>query len=255
MVFVDPEELKWLPFTQTWMNGYADKVKDEIREYILDLFVRYVDDGLTFIRKKCQQSINQVDISKVTTLCRLLESLLFRRGGPDLNQDMNKLNPILCTTFVFCYLWCIGGNITENYWDAFDTFVRQQFEDNGDAKLPNAGDLWSCYMDFETRRMDLWEKIVPPFKYDKEVPFFEMLVPTVDTVRFGYLLEKFLSVNHSVLYTGGTGVGKSVVARGLLNGIAEKADYVPQFINFSAQTSSKRTQEMIEGSWRNAERM
>lgn len=60
MVFVDPEELKWLPFTQTWMNGYADKVKDEIREYILDLFVRYVDDGLTFIRKKCQQSINQV---------------------------------------------------------------------------------------------------------------------------------------------------------------------------------------------------
>jgi dynein heavy chain len=38
-----------------------------------------------------------------------------------------------------------------------------------------------------------------------------------------------------------------VVARGLLNGIAEKASYVPQFINFSAQTSSKRTQEMIEG--------
>lgn len=76
-----------------------------------------------------------MDISKVTTLCRLLESLLFRRGGPDLNQDMNKLNPILCTTFVFCYLWCIGGNITENYWDAFDTFVRQQFEDNGDAKV------------------------------------------------------------------------------------------------------------------------
>lgn len=76
-----------------------------------------------------------MDISKVTTLCRLLESLLFRRGGPDLNQDMNKLNPILCTTFVFCYLWCIGGNITENNWDAFDTFVRQQFEDNGDAKV------------------------------------------------------------------------------------------------------------------------
>lgn len=42
-------------------------------------------------------------------------------------------------------------------------------------------------------------------------------------------------------------VWQSVVARGLLNGIAEKADYVPQFINFSAQTSSKRTQEMIEG--------
>ena len=63
-------------------------------------------------------------------------------------------------------------------------------------------------MDFETRRLDSWEKIVPSFKYDKEVPFFEMLVPTIDTVRFGYLLEKLLSVRYSVLYTGGTGVGK-----------------------------------------------
>ena len=56
--------------------------------------------------------------------------------------------------------------------------------------------------------MDQWERIVPKFQYNKEMPFFEMLVPTVDTVRFGYLLEKLLAVNRSVLYTGGTGVGK-----------------------------------------------
>lgn len=56
--------------------------------------------------------------------------------------------------------------------------------------------------------MDSWEKIVPTFKYNRETPFFEMLVPTTDTVRFGYLLEKLLAVRHSVLYTGGTGVGK-----------------------------------------------
>ena len=70
------------------------------------------------------------------------------------------------------------------------------------------GDLWSCYMDYETKRMDLWEKIVPRFVYNPELPFFDMVVPTTDTVRFGYLLEKFLAVGHSVLYTGFTGVGK-----------------------------------------------
>lgn len=63
-------------------------------------------------------------------------------------------------------------------------------------------------MDFDSKRMELWEKIVPPFKYDPEVPFFDMLVPTMDTVRFGYLMEKLLKVNHSVLFTGTTGVGK-----------------------------------------------
>jgi len=63
-------------------------------------------------------------------------------------------------------------------------------------------------MDFELRRMDLWEKAIPGFKYNRETPFFEMVVPTVDTIRYGYLLEKLLAVKQSVLYTGNTGVGK-----------------------------------------------
>ena len=41
-----------------------------------------------------------------------------------------------------------------------------------------------------------------------QTPFFDILVPTVDTVRFGFLLEKLLDVGHSVLFTGTTGVGK-----------------------------------------------
>lgn len=75
-------------------------------------------------------------------------------------------------------------------------------------QLPSSGDLWSIYMDFDTKRLDPWERIIPTFKYSRDVPFFEMLVPTVDTVRFGYLMEKLLAVRHSVLFTGTTGVGK-----------------------------------------------
>ncbi|XP_035826580.1 dynein heavy chain 6, axonemal [Aplysia californica] len=40
---------------------------------------------------------------------------------------------------------------------------------------------------------------------------------------------------------------QSVVARDLLDRISERLNYVPIYINFSAQTSSNRTQEMIEG--------
>lgn len=74
--------------------------------------------------------------------------------------------------------------------------------------MPTQGDLWSCYADLDARKMDLWERIVPVFKFNKEVPFFEMIVPTVDTIRFGYLLDKLLHVRQSVLFTGATGVGK-----------------------------------------------
>ncbi|CAL1541921.1 unnamed protein product [Lymnaea stagnalis] len=247
MVYVDAEELKWMPFVKTWIKAYEKRLKPESMEFLLMLFEKAVENGLQFVNKKCEQAINQVDISKVETLCRLLEALIFpARGGLDMNLDQTKLHMLIAQTFVFSYLWAVGGNLTENYWDQFDTFVRGQFDDMGEAKLPSAGDLWSYYVDYEARRMDTWEKIVPSFKYNREGSFFEMLVPTVDTVRFGYILDKLLSVRRSVLYTGGTGVGKSVVARGLLESIADRQNYVPIFINFSAQTSSFRTQEMIE---------
>ncbi|XP_015279206.1 PREDICTED: dynein heavy chain 6, axonemal [Gekko japonicus] len=246
MVYIDPEELKWIPYVKTWMAGLEGKLNEETRTYLFELFCRYVEDGLKYVNKKCSQAIPQVDISKVTTLCCLLESLLLGKGGPSMKLEQSRLNCLVCQTFVFCYLWSIGGNLTEIYWDAFDTFIRQQFDDNPDAKLPSSGDLWSVYIDYDTRRLDPWERIIPTFKYNHKVPFFEMLVPTTDTVRYGFLMEKLLAIRHSVLFTGITGVGKSVVARALLNRIQDEAGYVPVYLNFSAQTSSSRTQEIIE---------
>lgn len=76
------------------------------------------------------------------------------------------------------------------------------------TQIPKSGTLWSLYMDFKNKRLLPWETIIPTFHYNSEQPFFEMLVPTTDTVRYGYLMEKLLSVRRSVLFTGGTGVGK-----------------------------------------------
>lgn len=47
------------------------------------------------------------------------------------------------------------------------------------------------------------------------------------------------------MFTGDTGVGKSVLAKTALTNLMTD-NVVPVFLNFSAQTSSLRTQEMIE---------
>nr|XP_019939373.1 PREDICTED: dynein heavy chain 6, axonemal [Paralichthys olivaceus] len=245
MVYIDPNELKWMPYVQTWISGLGAKLPDTVRTYLLELFEQYVERGLQFVLKHCTQVILQVDISKVTTLCFLLEALLLGEGGPNLNMDSKHVKSILCQTFIFCYLWAVGGNLNSSHWDSFDTFVKEQFAEDK-VKLPKSGTLFSMYMNFNHKRLESWETIIPLFEYKNEQPFFEMLVPTTDTVRYGYLMEKLLSVRRSVLYTGDTGVGKSVVARGLLNIMQEKSGYLPVFISFSAQTSSACTQEIIE---------
>lgn len=52
-----------------------------------------------------------------------------------------------------------------------------------------------------------WTDVVPAFAYKRELPYFQMMVPTVDTVRFSYLLEACLDVQRSVLFTGGSPTG------------------------------------------------
>ncbi len=65
MVYLDPEELKWIPYVKTWMATKAKKFKEETKEYLMDLFVRYVEDGFKFITKKCTQTMPQVSLEYI----------------------------------------------------------------------------------------------------------------------------------------------------------------------------------------------
>lgn len=69
-------------------------------------------------------------------MCCLLESFFFpEKGGPDFNMDANKLHSLICTAFLFSFLWSIGGNLVESSMDAFDTFSRDLFSDTQDVKV------------------------------------------------------------------------------------------------------------------------
>ncbi|XP_028414460.1 dynein heavy chain 6, axonemal-like [Dendronephthya gigantea] len=245
MVYVDPGQLGWKPYVTSWLQRVGEKLKQDAQEYLTNLFDTYVDAGLNFVSKKCTQAIPQVKISKVATLCSLFESLLLQEGT-DLTMDVNRLHSLIATTFLFSFVWSIGGNLIEKCMDMFDSFVRELFAECHDVRQPSAGDLYGYFVDTDTRRLEPWEKIIPSFKYSPEIPYFDLLVPTVDTVRFGFLLEKLVTIQKSVLFTGMTGVGKSVTVKGCLENFSDKGGIVPVVINFSAQTSSKRTQEIIE---------
>ena len=79
---------------------------------------------------------SKVDISKVSTLCVLLESLIFpEQGFPDPKMDSVRLHPLICTVFMFCYAWSIGGNLVESSIDVFDSQLREMFQDNNDVRV------------------------------------------------------------------------------------------------------------------------
>ena len=80
-----------------------------------------------------------------------------------------------------------------------------------------------------------WQNEVPKeFLYDPKLPYFSILVPTLNTVRYSYLLDLCLKIKKHCFFTGETGVGKSVVIQNYIAKNREENRLNPFFLNFSA---------------------
>jgi dynein heavy chain len=247
MVYIDSDVLGWRPYAQTWLSKLPESITDDLKAYLYNLFENYIDSGLRFIRRNCKEYIPSTDFNLVTSLCKLYHSFIVNN---EVNFKLNKkeLKCILAYLFIFCYTWSLGGNLADGYHDAFDTFLKDMLENVPitEIHLPNTGNIFNYYIDFKKKTFVSWENIVPTFEYNPEIPYFQMIVPTPDTVKYTYLLKMLLNANYPVLFTGKTGVGKSVTIQDLISKTCREHSYTQININFSAQTTSSMTQEMIE---------
>lgn len=75
-----------------------------------------------------------MDISKINMFCHLFQSIVCVPGAIDKIKDKNILYTFLVQSFVFSYLWSIGGNLTDDSRDNFESLVREQFDEHPDAR-------------------------------------------------------------------------------------------------------------------------
>jgi dynein heavy chain len=81
--------------------------------------------------------------------------------------------------------------------------------------------------------------------FDKQAEFFDLLVPTVDTIKYSNVIEQMLDIEKPLIVTGESGVGKSVLVKNLLVDLKERKSMSTIFLNFSAQTKAKEVQLAI----------
>jgi dynein heavy chain len=129
------------------------------------------------------------------------------------------------------YTWGIGGSVNEEGKDKFDTIVRDQFKA---APFPPAYSVFDYYFNMKgDKQFKLWSNRRREFEYDKEMPYFEMVVPTDDTTKYSAFMEQLFSTERNLFFTGLTGVGKSVIVQSTIDRLKEK-DLTEIIINFSA---------------------
>jgi dynein heavy chain len=135
----------------------------------------------------------------------------------------------------FCIVWSLGANLHDSSRSVFSShlngIIKSYFPEFPD------GDVYEFGINAMTHTFQPWYEQIPSYQYNPKQNYFDILVPTNDTVKYKYLLSILMYNGYNTLFSGETGVGKSVIVKDFLMTSDERID--PAFVNFSGKTTCK----------------
>jgi len=176
----------------------------------------------------------------INQLSNLCDSLLHENLG--LLSDYKKFENI----FIQSIIWSFGSTLLENDRERFSDVIKKLSGLNLTAH--DGSQIKSLYDYFyDTTRDDwvTWESIVPEYTHDRNLSFFDILVPTSETVRYFWLLEKFDTIKKPVIFCGDVESSKTVTIKNFTKKLSRDLNTVLD-VNFSSRTSAVDVQKIIE---------
>uniref|UniRef100_A0A3P9PVX0 Dynein axonemal heavy chain 12 n=1 Tax=Poecilia reticulata TaxID=8081 RepID=A0A3P9PVX0_POERE len=254
MVYMEPSQLGWKPLVISWMNTLPDPLKSkENHALLMDLFLWLFPPSIIKLRKRCKVN---------WALChKLIATVTLRWPCVGFVLFSSFVSSLFCfqAAFAFSLVWSVGGACDADSREKFSHFLRATLSgETQECPIPETVGKWECHMEEKGLVYDYfyefkgrgkwfhWNETIKSIQLgDKNTKAQDIIVPTIDTVRYTYLMD--LCINHGVppLFVGPTGTGKSVYVKEKLMNNLDKDSFLPFFINFSARTSANQTQNII----------
>ncbi|XP_068007753.1 dynein axonemal heavy chain 9 [Melanerpes formicivorus] len=238
ILYINPSDLGWSPPVSSWIDKREIQAE---RANLTILFDKYLPACLDTLRTRFKKIIPIPEQSVVQMLCYLLECLLTEQNTPpDCPKELYELY------FVFAAVWAFGGSLFQDqlvdYRVEFSKWWVAEFKT---IKFPSQGTVFDYYIDPETKKFEPWSKLVPHFEFDPEMPLQACLVPTPETVRVQYLLERLLARRRPLLLVGSAGTGKTLLLQHSLGSLHPQA-HLLQKVSLNYYTTSAMLQGVLE---------
>jgi dynein heavy chain len=283
MVFVEPYYMEggWRPIARSTVASMVERHTEKRFRgaRVLELLESIVPSALEFLRANCREYIESVDAQLVSSLLQLLSAFVLNEDKPlyeteTLDEDPADANtdqllaefcrpPITAKTvpqdaatlfdmyFIMSFIWSLGANLVDASRAVFSEFAKPLLAKHFPS-MPT--DPERTIYDITIHKPSLsfisWSYVVPDFTYNRNVPYFELFVPTVETTSVKTILNLLASVSRNVLLNGVTGTGKSIIAMDLivstLNAENPQSQWEYFTTAFSAQTRSVDLQDRLE---------
>lgn len=173
MIYLNVEDLGWTPFVKSWLQ----KKEVQMAEMVSKLVEKYVDAALEFRRRNCRELVTTDQLTSVRQLTYLYDSLATPENGVSSFEGESAALAELWFAFAIC--WSIGASVDDDGRRKFDGFMRELT-----AIFPPSETVYDYWIDPKKKTWAPWEeKLSQNFRPPPELPFFKIMIPTVDTVR------------------------------------------------------------------------
>ncbi|KAJ1520032.1 hypothetical protein ONE63_004262 [Megalurothrips usitatus] len=263
MIYQEPATLGWRPLVDSWLRarppGAPSRWKEEYRGLIGDVLDWLVPPCTDFLRRHCTALVDAGVSNSVRGVLQLVEMLLDEATGAIAWEDFDKFAVNwMHTTFMYAGVWGFGGALDQPSQERFDEFYKDLWRGNNEqhpvpesvgpveVSIPHEGTLYDyVYVYRQKGSWKHWPELLRSVKMTETINIQQMVVPTVETVKYMHLLE--MHVRHSVpfLLVGATGTGKSFYLQDLLMNKLDQELHLPAFLTFTAQTSANQTQDLV----------
>ncbi|KAM4844901.1 dynein axonemal heavy chain 2 isoform 2-T2 [Thomomys bottae] len=236
MVYTDYVDLGWKPYVQSWLDK---RPKAEV-EPLQRMFDKLINRILAFKKDNCIELVPIPEYSGIISLCKLYSVLATPENGVN-PADIDNYSTMVEMTFVFSMIWSVCGSVDEDGRKKIDSYLREI-----EGSFPNKDTVYEYYVNPKIRTWTSFEDKLPKsWRYPPNAPFYKIMVPTIDTIRYNYLVSTLVSNQNPVLLVGPVGTGKTSIAQTVLQSLPS-SQWSVLIVNMSAQTTSNNVQSIIE---------
>ncbi|XP_065644391.1 dynein axonemal heavy chain 2 isoform X2 [Hydra vulgaris] len=237
MVYIDYADLGWQPFLSSWLEKRNDKASETVLQL---LFTKYVQRVIDFKKANCVELVSVSELNSIASLCALLDGLLTEENGV-IPTDAENFLKMIELWFLFSLIWSVCGSVDEDSRKKIDNLLRDL-----DGQFPAKDTVYEYYVDPKQKCWTSWEdQLRSGWRIPPNIPFYKIMVPTVDSIRYNFLLNTLIKIKRPVLLTGPVGTGKTSVVQRILGSLDNNV-WSMLTINMSAQTTSNNVQRIIE---------
>ncbi|KAJ8668953.1 hypothetical protein QAD02_000212 [Eretmocerus hayati] len=271
MIYMEPSSLGWEPLLQSWIAKTPSRLSQWLRTYIYEsLFLRFCRPILYVLRRYgVTEMCPMPDTNLIQAVTYLMDCFLddYRDEEIAMPSDLDTRSQVEGAFFFSC-VWAMGGTLIQRDRGIFNELFRGLLEKEFPSALmekfnlpdpiphpaknflhpiPKDGSVYDYKFIKEGKgRWKHWsDELMNAPPIPRDIPVNQIIVPTVETIRYTTLFQLLVQHQKPVLFVGPTGTGKSVY---IIDFLLKKNDvkvYKPLFINFSAQTSANQTQDLI----------